>query len=166
MSNPNKGNAQVMNAQGVARGAHEGQTDLAGHPYIKHVARVAARVAYCGPEAEAVAWLHDVVEDTDVSMADIYEWFPPDIAHGVDAMTQRDNEPLESYWTRVAGNRLAFIVKLHGDMPDNNNPDRPGNGDERRATKRRNKYADAINFFWSIQQPGWPPRDTPTRNYG
>lgn len=146
----NEHHPDVQKARELACVAHG---DLAGLPYITHVARVAARVAYCGPAAEAVAWLHDVVEDCDVTMDDIRALFPPEIAAGVDAMTQRPDEPLESYWTRVASNRLAFIVKLHGDMPDDNNPDRPGNGDEERSAKRRNKYADAINFFFDQIDP-------------
>lgn len=47
----------------IARLAHRGQVDKAGRPYIEHVERVVARVKG-DTEAEAVAWLHDVVEDT------------------------------------------------------------------------------------------------------
>src|SRR5699024_8102125 len=52
----------ITEAKTLAQQAHAGQTDKAGRPYIEHVARVAAQVAFW-PEAEAVAWLHDVVED-------------------------------------------------------------------------------------------------------
>ena len=55
-------NDLVERAKDLAHRAHAGQVDKAGRPYIEHVARVAARVAD-DPEAEAVAWLHDVLED-------------------------------------------------------------------------------------------------------
>ncbi len=49
-------------AQSIAAAAHKGQVDKAGKPYIEHPAHVAASVQ--GDAAKAVAWLHDVVEDT------------------------------------------------------------------------------------------------------
>lgn len=54
----------VERAKELAHRAHAGQVDKAGRPYIEHVARVAAAVAD-DPLAEAVAWLHDVLEDCD-----------------------------------------------------------------------------------------------------
>lgn len=54
----------------IIAAAHRGQVDKAGQPYITHPARVAARVA--GDEnAVAAAWLHDVVEDTGLTLADL-----------------------------------------------------------------------------------------------
>lgn len=65
-------------AEQIAAAAHDGQVDKAGQPYIAHPARVAARVA--GDErAVAAAWLHDVVEDTDVTLADLEQTFPADV---------------------------------------------------------------------------------------
>lgn len=58
-------------AQSIAVAAHEGQVDKAGKPYIEHPAHVAAGVQ--GDAAKAVAWLHDVVEDTPLTFADLRE---------------------------------------------------------------------------------------------
>ena len=57
-------------AKDIATKAHEGQVDKAGMPYIDHPRRVAERVAQVDgrPEAIAVAWLHDVVEDTATNL--------------------------------------------------------------------------------------------------
>lgn len=67
----------------MARDAHEGQTrKYTGRPYIEHPARVAARVAIvqgASPEMVAAAFLHDVLEDTDVSLEEI-ELFSPEAA--------------------------------------------------------------------------------------
>lgn len=135
-------------ARGFAKAAHQGQTDLSGKPYWTHLERVAERVRFCGNTVEAVAWLHDVVEDTDITLTDVAALFDAEIVAAVDAMTQRPNEPLESYWTRVKANEIAFIVKLHGDMPDNNDPERHKFGVTPEQSNRiREKYARAIKFF-------------------
>ena len=54
----------VRKAEDIARMAHAEQVDKAGQPYIGHIERVAARVT--SDEAKCVAWLHDVLEDSDV----------------------------------------------------------------------------------------------------
>lgn len=48
-----------------------------------------------------VAILHDVVEDTDITLDDISYRFGEVIADAVDAITHRKNEPREEYYTRV-----------------------------------------------------------------
>ena len=65
----------VAAAEALARAAHAGQEDKAGQPYILHPQRVAARLS--SPETQVVAWLHDTVEDTDVTLAQIAEQFAP-----------------------------------------------------------------------------------------
>jgi len=141
----------VIRAERLARYAHGPQRDLAGHPYTFHLERVADRVAFCGDDIIAVAWLHDIVEDTDVPQDLIDRFFPETVARAVEALTHRKGEPLESYWTRVHNNREAFIVKLHGDMPDNNDPTRR-TLDTARINKIGTKYATAIDFFWHLGQ--------------
>jgi hypothetical protein len=59
----------VQTAERFAVAAHEGQTDKAGRPYIEHPRRVARRLDT--PEALAAAFLHDVLEDTEHTAADL-----------------------------------------------------------------------------------------------
>lgn len=54
---------QATLAEHIACQAHAGQTDYQGQPYIDHPQRVAIRCT--GDDAKAVAWLHDVLEDTE-----------------------------------------------------------------------------------------------------
>lgn len=69
-------NDLAARAETLARAAHAGQVDKAGAPYAAHPARVAAAVAG-DPLAEAAAWLHDVIEDTGTTLADLRaEGFP------------------------------------------------------------------------------------------
>jgi (p)ppGpp synthase/HD superfamily hydrolase len=104
---------------------HDAQTDMAGKPYTSHLRRVAK--PFTGERdwdtAAAVAWLHDIVEDTDCTLADLYELgFSEEIVHAVDAITHREGEALEDYWERVKANVIARAVKVKGDIPDNSDP--------------------------------------------
>lgn len=151
----------VHSAETAARRFFSDIYDLAGKPYITHLERVADRVAFCDDDVIAVAWLHDLIEDTAVTLEQMADaGWPDHIVQALDAITQRKNEPLESYWTRVAGNRIAWIIKLHGDMPDNNDPSRRVLG-AHKNNKIGSKYARAIDFFWSFQNSKFPEETIP-----
>ena len=110
-----------------ATNAHVGQMDKAGFPYILHPIRVSMTVE--GEAAKCVAVLHDVAEDTDATLDDIYTLFGKEIGDGVKAMTKLEKLPGERYESyreyldRVASNELAKQVKL-ADMADNSRPER------------------------------------------
>lgn len=109
----------------VATAAHAGQVDKIGEAYIGHPGRVAAAVAAEGLPAEcvAVAWLHDVVEDTAITLDDLAEVFPPAVVTAVEAISKRRSEPFAAYYERVKANDLAMVVKWH-DVADNADPRR------------------------------------------
>ena len=66
MSERERALKEVEIAEQIARKAHAGQVDrVSGRPYIEHVERVVAMVD--GDEAKAAAWLHDVLEDSDLT---------------------------------------------------------------------------------------------------
>ena len=58
---------EVSRAKALAELCHAGQTDKAGRPYTEHLERVAESVGRHAEEA-AVAYLHDVVEDTPCTL--------------------------------------------------------------------------------------------------
>lgn len=121
-------------AELLARTAHQGQVDKAGRAYITHPERVAARVRG-DQEAEAAAWLHDVVEDTGYGLDDLRaKGFPESVVLAVDAVTKRAGESKDAYYARVASNPLAVKVKL-ADLDDNSDPARLALLDE--ATRER-----------------------------
>ena len=80
----------VEAAKALATRAHEGQTDKAGLPYITHPERVASRLQ--SPEEQVVAWLHDTVEDTAITLTTIESQFGPETAAAVDAISRRVGE--------------------------------------------------------------------------
>ncbi len=98
-------------AKQIAVKAHQGQLDKADQPYITHPEFVASQVT--GDEAKAVAWLHDVVEDTSVTFDDLRAaGLSEAVIAGVNAITKREDENYETYLERVAANPLAKAVKL------------------------------------------------------
>ncbi len=83
---------QIMRAYEFSAAAHEGQTRKSGEPYITHPVAVAQELAEMHLDAQAIsaAILHDVVEDTPVSIADIEENFGAEAALLVDAVSKLD----------------------------------------------------------------------------
>ena len=108
----------VEAAKALAEKMHEGQTDKSGMPYITHPMRVAGRLRT--PEEQVVGWLHDTVEDTDLTLADVRAQFGPETAAAVDAVSRRDGETWEEYLDRAKANPVARRVKI-SDLIDNSN---------------------------------------------
>ena len=108
----------IQAAKALATGAHAGQTDKAGLPYITHPERVASRLSTA--EAQVVGWLHDTVEDTSITVQEIESQFGPETAAAVDAISRRDGEAWSDYIDRVAANPVARQVKI-SDLIDNSN---------------------------------------------
>lgn len=132
----------VSQAKRLAERAHAGQTDKAGEPYIGHVNRVAASVVPQEPVFVAVALLHDVVEDSSMTLEDLErQGFPPDVVAAVELLTRQKNVPAEEYYRRIRSNPIALAVKL-SDIGDNSDPERLARLDmptrERLITKYRN----------------------------
>jgi (p)ppGpp synthase/HD superfamily hydrolase len=101
----------------LALQAHWGQTDKANLPYITHPLRIMGRMQT--QEEMIVAVLHDVVEDTDITLDDLrMNEFSAEIVTAVDALSRREDESYEAFIDRIALNPLAVRVKL-GDLRDN-----------------------------------------------
>ncbi|MCU0224332.1 MAG: HD domain-containing protein [Acidobacteria bacterium] len=112
----------IDRAIAIAAGAHAGQVDKAGAPYILHVLRVMLSMTTL--EEQVVAVLHDVVEDTLWSLDKLRaEGFSEDVLRAVDSLTHREGESYESFVQRAGRNDLARRVKL-ADLRDNCNLER------------------------------------------
>ena len=132
----------LESAKTIAHREHSNQSDKAGQPYIGHVSRVAARVSD-DHDAETVAWLHDVVEDTSIELSDLGDEFAPHIVAAVDAITRRVGEAPADYYRRVRGNDLARRVKL-ADIADNSDPVRLAGLDSATRERLERKYRQAL----------------------
>ena len=130
----------VERAKHLAHRAHDGQVDKSGRTYIEHVSRVASAVSD-DPEAETVAWLHDVLEDCDsVFAAEIRHLFPLSIYCAIVVLTRRKGGSDKSYYEGVRLNPLPLRVKM-ADIDDNANEKRLALLDDKTATRLRRKYA-------------------------
>jgi len=124
----------------IAVKAHKGQRDNYGAPYIMHPLRVMHRVDTTAEKI--VAALHDVVEDTSLSLDDLRkEGFPGRIIKAVDCISKREGEDYEEYVRRAGSNPLARRVKL-ADLEDNMDVRRRRVVDEKDA-RRLAKYLKA-----------------------
>jgi len=85
----------IMRAYQFAEQAHSGQRRASGEPYITHCVAVAAILAeMLVPPAVVIAGLlHDIVEDTSRTLADIRREFGDEVAHLVDGVTKLTNLP-------------------------------------------------------------------------
>ena len=110
----------------LASEAHEGQVDKINEPYINHPVRVSNAVwnETKNELAATVALLHDVVEDTEVTLVDLVGLgFPIAVVHAVNCISKRKGESFKKYYDRVKSNPLATIVKWY-DVADNADPRR------------------------------------------
>ena len=100
--------------------AHHGQTQRNGQPYILHPLTLMLRFD-ADEDAQIVAVLHDVVEDTAVTLDDLRAiGFAPLIVETVEHLTRRAGEPYEAFIERIRPHPLARKVKL-ADLRDNLN---------------------------------------------
>ena len=97
---------------------HEGQTRKNGEPYIGHpleVSLIAAQLRL-GVPSLCAALLHDVVEDTDATAADIAELFTPEIAQIVSGLTKLSKLNFATREEHQAENTRKLIVAMSRDL--------------------------------------------------
>lgn len=129
----------------VARRAHEGQLDKAGRPYIGHPLRVMGAVT--GEHERMTAVLHDVVEDTEVTLTDLAAaGCPIAVLDAIAAISKRPGEDVRAYLARVVANPIARTVK-RADIADNLSPDRLARLDADTRERLRAKYEVALGLL-------------------
>lgn len=110
----------------IAARFHFGQTDKSGRPYIEHPRAVAEAVAAAGGtlHQQMAALLHDVVEDTEATLATLESMgVAAPVLVLVDAMTKRDGESHEDYLRRLSAVPGAVLIK-RADIAHNSHPHR------------------------------------------
>ena len=105
----------------LAYRAHDGHLDHGGVPYVFHPLHLAEQM---DDEISAcVALLHDVVEDTDVTLEALARQFPPEVVEAVALLTHDDGEDYFDYVRRLKSNPVAKKVKL-ADLAHNSDESR------------------------------------------
>lgn len=141
-------------AKEFARQAHAGQVDKGGHDYFSgHLAAVAAKC--CRDDLRAIAWLHDVLEDTDTTSEDLQKaGFSRHIIDTVQVLTHHENESYEQYIRRIKRNPSARMIKradLESNMDLSRIPD-PSPKD----LQRLEKYKKALDMLTKPEVPELP----------
>lgn len=112
-------------AEQIARRAHAGQFRRDGvTPYITHPEAIVKKLSAETDEVRAAAWLHDVLEDTGLTAANLLDsGISPRVIEAVVRLTKSAGQSYERYLEGVKGNEIARPVKvadmLHnlGDSP-------------------------------------------------
>ena len=129
-------------AMAIAYAAHHGQVDKAGVPYIFHPMHLAEamedEISCC------VALLHDTVEDTDITFAELETEFPKAVLDALKLLTHAEGTDYYDYVRAIKENPIAVKVKL-ADIAHNSDQTRLADCGMTEETKAyfRSKYAKA-----------------------
>jgi (p)ppGpp synthase/HD superfamily hydrolase len=142
----------ARDAEAFARVVHAGQVDKAGEPYYYHLHRVAADAMFLVPEdapwrdeAEQIAWLHDVIEDTKHTASDLREeGFSLAVVSSVQTLTRTREFSYQDWIEDLAEDTLPVILVKLADNLDNANPRRLALLDEKTRERLKRKYGASI----------------------
>ncbi len=109
---------RIEAAYELAKKAHEGQVRSSGDPYISHPIAVAVILVGLGMDSDTIigGLLHDVVEDTSVTLEDIEKQFGADVAELVDGVTKLANIPYSSRAEQQAENVRKMLLAMAKDV--------------------------------------------------
>ncbi len=109
---------KINKAYLMAKEAHKNQKRRSGEPYIIHPVTVAGILVELGMDTDSLvaALLHDVVEDTDVTLDDIKKQFGQDVALLVDGVTKLGKLPYVSMETQQAENLRKMLLAMDEDI--------------------------------------------------
>lgn len=115
---PKASTALMTKAFETARAAHSQQTRKSGEGYINHPLAVAKIVADIGLDETTViaALLHDAVEDTDITVADVERDFGPEVAAIVDGVTKLERIQFDSKEEQQAATMRKMLVAMAKDL--------------------------------------------------
>nr|WP_199043940.1 bifunctional (p)ppGpp synthetase/guanosine-3',5'-bis(diphosphate) 3'-pyrophosphohydrolase [Dyella sp. ASV24] len=110
--------AKVIRAYEVGAVAHEGQARKSGEPYITHPVAVAGILAELGMDAETIiaAILHDTLEDTSLSRAELAGEFGETVAELVDGVTKLDKMRFSSRQEADAESFRKMLLAMARDL--------------------------------------------------
>lgn len=137
----------TIKAMNLAYNAHHGQTDPSGVPYIFHPFHVAEQmddeISVC------VALLHDVVEDTSVTIKDLSREFPEEVVRAVKLLTHDSSDDYFNYLRQIKHDPCARKVKI-ADVLHNSDQSRIACTDavpEEKKNRWKEKYARALEIL-------------------
>lgn len=136
----------TIKATKIAYDAHHGQVDKGGLPYILHPVHLAEQMT--DEICCTVALLHDVAEDTAITLDDLANEFPADVIDALALLTHEKDTDYYEYVAKIKSNPVAVAVNL-ADLSHNSDETRlvcSGFSEEIRDYFR-NKYAKATKIL-------------------
>ena len=131
-------------AMKIAYHAHLGQVDKAGIPYVFHPFHLAEQMH--DEYSTCAALLHDVVEDTNVTLEELAAIFPKEVVDAVALLTHAKNVPYMEYVKKLKDNPIARAVKL-ADLTHNSDRTRLSGNDPAAVWRWENKYKAAFEIL-------------------
>ena len=131
--------------------AHEGQTDKSGIPYVFHPYHLAEQMD--DELSITAALLHDVVEDTDITIEDLGREFPEQVCNAVNLLTHRPGVDYMDYIEKLSEDPVARKVKM-ADLLHNSDLTRISSEPDKAALDRVERYRKAYEFLSEAEQKG------------
>ena len=128
--------ALTNKAMKMAYNAHHGQTDCNGVPYIFHPYHLAEQMN--DEITTCVALLHDVVEDTNITIEQLEKVFPKEVTEALKLLTHDDNTDYFEYIRAIKRNPVAKTVKM---------ADLLHNSDQSRITDEKAVSAEKLEYW-------------------
>lgn len=136
--------ALTKKALQISFNAHNTQVDKSGIPYVYHPFHVAEQMD--DEYSTCVALLHDVAEDSDMTLSDLRaEGFPDEVIDALALLTHDKNVPYMDYIKKIRTNPIATKVKL-ADLEHNSDLSRLDEVDQK-ALERVKKYQLAASLL-------------------
>ncbi|HKD67401.1 MAG TPA: bifunctional (p)ppGpp synthetase/guanosine-3',5'-bis(diphosphate) 3'-pyrophosphohydrolase [Candidatus Binataceae bacterium] len=116
--NPHADEALIRRAYEYSARMHRGQKRMSGEPYVIHPLNVSLIIAQLKLDVPSIVTglLHDVVEDTSVSLAEIQALFGPEVATLVDGVTKVSKITFQSREEKQAENFRKMIIAMAQDI--------------------------------------------------
>ncbi len=108
---------RIVDAYSLAESAHRGQTRASGESFVNHAVDVATILGQLRLDTDTIVGglIHDVVEDTEFTLADVEERFGKDVAAIVDGVTKIGKVEFRSHTERQAENYRKLLLSMAED---------------------------------------------------
>lgn len=138
----------------IARQAHAGQVDKLGVDYMQHVEAVADALAYFPIEIQIAGALHDVVEDSDLTIADLRAHGVPEASLAAISLVSNNlgSGDYLDHIREICKHRDALLIKI-ADNIHNMDPGRVGELEQLTGEPINPKYAAARELLWEAVGP-------------
>ena len=128
---------------------HKNQIDKSGMPYVLHPLHVAESMK--DEKTTVVALLHDIVEDTDITLTDLIKMqFPKEVVDAIGIMTHTSELSYYEYIERISSNPISTEVKL-ADLKHNMDLSRL-NQITKEDLERLKKYKKSFDYLFAINE--------------